>query len=80
VVFLGLFALLYWAYRNRVRLGGGQGSAQDPVCGMHVETATAPATAVHEGETVYFCSDGCRLRFVTAADGAAAANGRAPRH
>jgi uncharacterized protein len=67
LVFLGLFALLYWAYRNRARLGGGQGSAQDPVCGMHVDTGTAPAMVVSEGEKVYFCSDRCRDRFVRAA-------------
>jgi uncharacterized protein len=63
IVFLGVFAVLYWAYRNRARLGGGQGSAQDPVCGMHVDTATAPATAVRDGEKVYFCSDRCKDRF-----------------
>jgi uncharacterized membrane protein YraQ (UPF0718 family) len=50
IVFLALFALLYWAYRNRGRLGGGQGSALDPVCGMRVETAQAPAVADFEGQ------------------------------
>ena len=63
IIFLVVFAVLYWTYRNRERLGGGQGSARDPVCGMHVETATAPASTVHQGERVYFCSDGCRSRF-----------------
>jgi uncharacterized membrane protein YraQ (UPF0718 family)/YHS domain-containing protein len=70
IVFLGLFAVLAWTYRHRDRLGGGQSSAQDPVCGMQVETATAPAMVVHEGGRVYFCSDRCRDRFarqVTAA-------------
>ena len=63
LVFLALFAVLYWAYRNRERLGGGTGYALDPVCGMQVETANAPASVVHEGTTVYFCSDHCRHRF-----------------
>jgi uncharacterized membrane protein YraQ (UPF0718 family)/YHS domain-containing protein len=63
IVFLALFALLYWAYRNRGRLGGGQGSALDPVCGMRVETAHAPAVADFEGQRHYFCSDRCRERF-----------------
>jgi YHS domain-containing protein/uncharacterized membrane protein YraQ (UPF0718 family) len=63
VVFLGLFAVIWWTYHHRVRLGGGQGSALDPVCGMQVETATAPARAVHAGESLYFCSDRCRERF-----------------
>jgi hypothetical protein len=46
IVFLVLFAALYWAYRNRDRLGGGAGYALDPVCGMQVETANAPASGV----------------------------------
>ena len=62
IVFLALFGLLYWAYRNRERLGGGRGYALDPVCGMQVETAHARATAVHEGQRYYFCSDRCRER------------------
>ena len=63
IVFLALFALLYWAYRNRERLGGGSGYALDPVCGMQVQTANAPASVVHDGRPVYFCSDHCRHRF-----------------
>ena len=65
-VFLGLFGLLYWTYRNRDRLGGGERYARDPVCGMQVETALAPASTVHEGRHVHFCSDRCRLRFAEA--------------
>jgi uncharacterized membrane protein YraQ (UPF0718 family)/YHS domain-containing protein len=57
------FAGLYWLYRNRERLGGGSGYAKDPVCGMQVEIAHAPATAVLDGETYYFCSDHCAHRF-----------------
>jgi hypothetical protein len=63
LIFLALFALLYWAYRNRKRLGGGSGSARDPVCGMQVEKTNAPAFILHEGQRVYFCSDRCRLRY-----------------
>jgi uncharacterized membrane protein YraQ (UPF0718 family)/YHS domain-containing protein len=73
IVFLGAFAALYWLYRNRERLGGGKGYAIDPVCGMQVRTADAPATAVHGGQRFFFCSDGCRDRFersrVPAAEG-----------
>jgi YHS domain-containing protein len=62
IFFLALFGLLYWAYRNRGRLGGGRGYAIDPVCGMQVETEHAPATLV-DGDTIhYFCSDHCRDR------------------
>ncbi|MCU1493227.1 MAG: hypothetical protein JWO62_991 [Acidimicrobiaceae bacterium] len=63
IVFLLLFGALYWAYRNRTRLGGGGGYALDPICGMQVEKANAPASSVHHGERSYFCSDRCRLRF-----------------
>jgi YHS domain-containing protein len=73
IVFLGVFAALYWLYRNRERLGGGKGYVIDPVCGMQVRTADAPATAVHGGQRFFFCSDGCRDRFersrVPAAEG-----------
>lgn len=34
IVFLIVFAVLYFVYRNRERLGGGAGYAIDPVCGM----------------------------------------------
>jgi len=35
----------------------------DPVCGMDVEEAQAPATTEFEGLTYYFCSDSCRDEF-----------------
>jgi hypothetical protein len=63
LVFLAAFAAIWLLSRNRERLGGGSGYAIDPVCGMQVETAHAPATVHHEGHTVYFCSDHCRERF-----------------
>lgn len=64
VVFLALFGILYWLYRNREHLGGGVGYAIDPVCGMQVETAMAPARATIDGNTHYFCSEGCRDHFL----------------
>ena len=63
IVFVGAFAVLYWLYRNRERLGGGHGYAIDPVCGMQVQTANAPARSAHDGHTYYFCADRCRQRF-----------------
>jgi uncharacterized protein len=63
IVFLLLFGVLYWLYRNRERFGGGSGYARDPVCGMQVETAHAPASAEHDGRRLYFCSDRCADRF-----------------
>jgi uncharacterized protein len=63
-----LFAGLYWLYRNQARFGGGAGYAKDLVCGMQVETAQAPATATVTGESYWFCSEGCRDRFVADPD------------
>jgi uncharacterized membrane protein YraQ (UPF0718 family)/YHS domain-containing protein len=63
IVFLVVFAILYWLYRNRERFGGGHGYAIDPICGMQVQTANAPASITHDGQRVYFCSDHCRERF-----------------
>jgi uncharacterized protein len=63
IVFLAVFAYLYWLYRNRDRLGGGSGYVIDPVCGMQVRTSHAPATSTHRGHRYWFCSDRCAERF-----------------
>jgi uncharacterized membrane protein YraQ (UPF0718 family)/YHS domain-containing protein len=63
LVFLALFGVLYYLYRNRERLGGGDRYARDPVCGMQVEKAHAPASRHHAGKQQYFCSDHCAQRF-----------------
>ena len=67
IVFLGVFAVLYWLYRNRERLGGGSEHATDPVCGMQVRRRDAPASTVVDGDRLYFCSDRCRERFESGA-------------
>src|SRR3954470_22310025 len=63
LVALAAFAGMYWLYRQRDRLGGGAGYAKDPICGMQVEIAHAPAKAEQNGNTHYFCSDHCAQRF-----------------
>jgi len=68
LVFLGVFGLLFWLYRNRERLGGGAGYAIDPVCGMQVERQLAPASARGGDQRYFFCSDRCRDRFVADPD------------
>lgn len=78
IAFLAVFAVLYWLYRNRERLGGGAGYAIDPVCGMQVETANAPANTTHGGATVWFCSDRCHEKF--SADPAKFAAAPPPHH
>lgn len=74
VIFLVVFAGMYWLYRNRERFGGGSGYAKDVVCGMQVETANAPATINFEGTTYYFCSNRCSERFIAAPERFAKAN------
>ncbi len=37
---------------------------KDPVCLMTIELRDAEAMAVHEGRAYYFCSPGCRSRFL----------------
>src|SRR5437868_2485866 len=38
--------------------------ATDPVCGMLVDPHTTPHRAEHRGRTYYFCSAGCRAKFL----------------
>jgi len=65
IAFLVLFAGIVWLARHRERFGGGAGYATDPVCGMQVQTANAPATRQHLGHPFSFCSDRCAERFDT---------------
>lgn len=37
---------------------------KDPVCGMRVDPHTAKFRAMHDGRPYYFCSEGCRVKFV----------------
>ncbi|HET9717646.1 MAG TPA: heavy metal translocating P-type ATPase [Pseudolabrys sp.] len=43
---------------------GTNGTASDPVCGMSVDVHTAKHRAEYNGRTYYFCSAGCRSKFV----------------
>ena len=36
---------------------------RDPVCGMQVDEASAPASVVHERERYFFCSAHCKAKF-----------------
>lgn len=46
--------------------GGGVVSARDPVCGMSVNPAAAKHRAEHGGKPYFFCSPGCRAKFMAA--------------
>ena len=37
---------------------------KDPVCGMEIEKSEAKFTHEHNGETYYFCMEGCKEKFV----------------
>lgn len=37
--------------------------AKDPVCGMQVDEASAPARSERGGKTYYFCSEACKATF-----------------
>ncbi len=41
-----------------------KGNAIDPVCGMSVETKTAKHTAQLKSHEYYFCSAGCKTKFM----------------
>jgi len=43
---------------------GVENSLTDPVCGMRVDPVTAKHKADYAGQTYYFCSAGCRAKFV----------------
>lgn len=38
--------------------------ATDPVCGMSIDPASAPAQIEHAGQTYHFCSQHCADSFV----------------
>jgi Cu+-exporting ATPase len=40
------------------------GHALDPVCGMTVDPHTTPHRHQHDGQNYYFCSGGCRSKFI----------------
>ncbi|HEX6102127.1 MAG TPA: YHS domain-containing protein, partial [Alphaproteobacteria bacterium] len=39
-------------------------SVKDPVCGMAVDPHATAHRATHQGHTYYFCSEGCRTKFL----------------
>jgi xanthine dehydrogenase accessory factor len=40
--------------------------AVDPICGMTVAAVAATPSVVHDGETVYFCCEGCKAKYEAA--------------
>jgi Cu+-exporting ATPase len=58
------------ASQPRVEVGAAEPDKEvDPICGMEVDPATAAASVTLDGPTYYFCSTGCRDRFLAAQRG-----------
>jgi len=38
--------------------------AVDPICGMTVAAVPGTPSVEYEGETIYFCCEGCRSKFL----------------
>ena len=58
-----LAELVAWRH-TRVEPPAPPAEAVDPVCGMTVAVEGSTHSAVHEGQTYWFCCPGCRGRFV----------------
>ncbi len=54
--------------------------AIDPVCGMDVDPTSATQRVEHEGETILFCSESCRTKFLEHPDRFRSAAAPAGRH
>jgi Cu+-exporting ATPase len=59
-------------------LGDTPAGVVDPVCGMSVDPATAPASLEHDGRRYYFCNPGCARRFEADPQRYLASRGRQP--
>jgi YHS domain-containing protein len=55
VVFFAIAGVLFWLTLRR--------GAQDPVCGMTIDSSKTPYRSDYEGRTVYFCSAACMASF-----------------
>src|SRR4051794_9073808 len=53
-------------HHDHHRHNGAEGKVKDPVCGMSVDPLTAEHRAEHSGQPFYFCSAGCRAKFIAA--------------
>ncbi|MDQ7251333.1 heavy metal translocating P-type ATPase [Dongia sedimenti] len=47
------------------KAAAAEGQAKDPVCGMSVTIEGAQHKTEHQGQTYYFCCNGCRTKFET---------------
>jgi uncharacterized membrane protein YraQ (UPF0718 family)/YHS domain-containing protein len=78
IAFLLIAVYLYRLHRHRGELGRGAALAIDPVCGMQIEVASAPAHRRDHGQDQWFCSDRCAERFDARSDRAPGREGASP--
>lgn len=64
LVGLATLGVLVWLRRRPVTGDGHAETAVDPVCGMQVDTTTAPARAEMDGAWRFFCSERCKQRYL----------------
>ncbi len=55
---------VYYFYKHPVASDEASDFAQDPICGMQVRKADAPASASVGGVMYYFCMEGCKESFL----------------
>jgi YHS domain-containing protein len=64
-IFLVVIVYMYVLARRQHQSGDSDTYSTDPVCGMRIASASAPASITYEGTTISFCSQHCCDRFVS---------------
>lgn len=60
---LAIAGVIYSFYKNPPK-NEISDFAQDPICGMQVRKSDAPASYRYQGDTLYFCMEGCKETFI----------------
>jgi xanthine dehydrogenase accessory factor len=63
---LSILAKVVAVRRGEPRPQPAAATAVDPICGMTVAAVASTLSVEHEGETVYFCGEGCKSQFALA--------------
>jgi uncharacterized protein len=63
---LAVAGLIYYFHKNPPK-DEITDFAQDPMCGMQVRKSDAPARYTYQGDTFYFCMEGCKEAFISQA-------------
>ena len=63
VLALAIAGIIFYFYKNPPK-NEISDFAQDPICGMQVRKSDAPASYRYQGDTLYFCMEGCKEAFI----------------